>query len=295
MGDGTLSAGRFVDSVWWKVYILGGPVAWAAVTVAVAASRPPGEDSLAVRLTTAIAGGLYFTGIFVASARSSASGAQKRAQAVRHRLMLRPDHDAERRGQSLSRQVRIVYIGLAALSVAVLMSMIAVGTMGYAVVGMGALAVITAVFCGYFLYAYAAVIRSTNAFVSGLGLKLVRMPAYLRVPALTGGSLSGFTVGAAVYRGVRHGRPVHIVQEGARAATLVGEPSGDGSGLDARIGPERMAAITGKPPSSWKRVAVLYGSSFVAVRRDGNGAGQWMFHDLLLAEALLAANTQPAT
>jgi len=212
---------------------------------------------------------------------------RKSAELIRDRLRLVHNPAAERRGRATNRQVRIVYTAVPIVMVAVLISMIVVGSTGYAMVGAGILGGLTLLFCGYFFYAYAAVTSSANDVVSGLGLKLVQMPAYLRVPDIAGGSLGGFTVGAATYKGVRHGRAVHIVQEARRAATLVGEPPRAGVPVvPSGMGPAEMAALTGEPPQSWRRVTVARGDGFTAVRRDGNGAGKWMFHDLLLAEAL---------
>jgi len=286
MADGA----RFVDTAWWKAYIFGGVAAWAGATIAVAASRPPGEDSLAVRLTAALGGAVYFAGIFLVTGR--ADTAPDRTEQVRRRLALAPataaDLAAERRGQAQLRRIRAVYTAVAAAGVAVMLSIVAVGSTGYAMVGIGVLAVLTLVFCGYFFHAWSVATRAAAAAVASLGLQLVAMPTYLRVPDLAGGSLSGFSVGAAVYRGERHGRRVHIVQDGHRAATLVGEPPPTDAGVaPGPIGPEAMAGLTGEPPSSWRGVSVLQGPTFAAVRRDGNGAGAWMFHDLLLAESLL--------
>lgn len=78
-------APRAVDSVWWKAYILGGIAAWAGATIAVASSRPPGEDGPAVRLTAAIGGAIVFAGIFLVVVRSAGSSPD-RAEQVRHRL-----------------------------------------------------------------------------------------------------------------------------------------------------------------------------------------------------------------
>ncbi|MDQ7904378.1 hypothetical protein RB614_43655 [Phytohabitans sp. ZYX-F-186] len=215
---------------------------------------------------------------------------RKRAELIQQRLTLVPDLAGVRRSQAALRQVRLVYFGVPVLMTAVGISMYVVHTVTYAMVGAGILGGLGLLFCGYFFYAYGAMARAASETVSGLGLKLVQMPAYLRVPDLAGGFLGGFTVGAVVYRGVRHGRAVHIVQEPKRAATLVGEPPSGGAPVGpSPMGPAELSALTGEPPRSWRRVTVLRGDGFAAVRRDGNAAGKWMFHDLLLAEALLAS------
>ncbi|BCB73728.1 hypothetical protein Pflav_001380 [Phytohabitans flavus] len=198
-----------------------------------------------------------------------------------------PNPEAVLRSQAAMRQVRLVYFGVPVVMTAVVISMFVVQTTTYSMVGAGILGGLGLLFCGYFFYAYGAMARAASDTVSGLGLKLVAMPTYLRVPDFAGGFLGGFTVGAVTYRGVRHGRAVHIVQEPKLAATLVGEPPSGAPVVANPIGPAEMAALTGEPAKSWRRVSVLLGDGFAAVRRDGNAAGKWMFHDLLLAEALL--------
>jgi hypothetical protein len=50
-----------------------------------------------------------------------------------------------------------------------------------------------------------------------------------------------------------------------------------------------MAALTGEPPSAFRRVEVRVTSDSVTVRRTGNGAGRHIYRDLLLAEHLADA------
>ena len=55
-----------------------------------------------------------------------------------------------------------------------------------------------------------------------------------------------------------------------------------------------MAALTGQPSRFLRRVAAEVGPDGVTVRRSGNGAARFVYHDLLLAERL-AARAEAAT
>jgi hypothetical protein len=114
-----------------------------------------------------------------------------------------------------------------------------------------------------------------------LGLAVTTLPSWRPPPFSAGGSL----VGELGFAGERHGREVSIAHRPKLAVTSI----------RGRFVPRTMssattmAALTGEPPSAFRRVEVRVASDSVTVRRTGNGAGRHIYRDLLLAEHLADA------
>jgi hypothetical protein len=108
------------------------------------------------------------------------------------------------------------------------------------------------------------------------------MPALLGSPRALHGDLA---IG-----GERHGRAVTIAQRPEAAVTVVRGRFA----CATTTSPASMAALTGQPSRFFRRVEAEVGPDRVTVRRTGNGAGRFVYHDLLLAEHL-AARAEAAT
>jgi hypothetical protein len=146
----------------------------------------------------------------------------------------------------------------------------------------GVLALMLAIVVAWAVFGVYALVRTyagADAIVRPLGLELTEVPTY-RSSWLAD---RGWMTGAISYSGTRHGRTVSISQAPKAAATVVAGNVGDGPAPRSRA---EMAQLTGEPFGAWKGVAVRIEDGAVIVVREGNGAGGWFLHDLLLAEAV---------
>jgi hypothetical protein len=92
----------------------------------------------------------------------------------------------------------------------------------------------------------------------------------------------GDLVGELSFSGERHGRDVSIAHRPKSAVTAI-----QGTFPKRTLSsPAAMAALTGEAAKYFRSVAATVGGNGILVRRSGNGAGRYLYHDLYLAERL---------
>lgn len=272
---------------WWRPLILGGAALWIGVSILIASRSEP--DSAAARITLAAGGFVYFTTVIVLSAW--ASGPRESVAPLLRALVVSGDAEAVgRRIDADTRKTGLVYRVGAVVLVALLFGFLAIGETSLLPYYLGAAGLVVAVLIGYLvLVARKQVKAGASSFAGLLGLELRSTPTYVRTPGLAGGFDGGGMIGAVEYAGVRHGRPVVIVQTAAEAVTSVGLTA-ELPVLARTADPAWFASVTGLGPAAWAGVsATRHGPGQVIVVREATGAGSFMLHDLLLAERLAAA------
>lgn len=263
----------------WTVFCLLGIAAWIGVTVAVTAQNP--DDGKAVTRAFALAGGAFFAVVYaVAAVQMRRSQRQVRAE-LYHRLALTPvDEAIIRRSARGTSTVGYVYLGFAAL--VTVLGLVAIGVADDTwtprlLVATVALVVVWAI---YGVWAIGRAWSGADELMRPLGLQLTGVPSLAAGVAGGGPDLHG----ATTWSGDRHGHRVTILQFPMEAITTVqgGEPR-----RKAPSTPIQMATLTGEPVRRWREVTVaVEADGAVVVTRQGNGAGRWFLHDLLLAESI---------
>ena len=198
------------------------------------------------------------------------------------RLALTPIAAEDRKGPPIA----LVYVVFGAVTVALMATALVLHDWDRSKWAISAVIGLTLVWCIVaFAWALPRAFGDANRTLAPLGLRLLAKPSYVPNLASGGGQLDG----AIVYGGERHGRHVRISHKPSEASTVV---SANGAGWGAALIPPSSAAemtmLTGEPEGAWRHVTVEVGPDHVAVFRRRNGAGGWMLHDLLLADALAA-------
>jgi hypothetical protein len=268
------------------VFSLLGCGAWIGVTVYVAATNEDPSDARPILRTFAVAGAVFLGTVLVAAAvqmrrRATAVGSLYDRLAL-HEMPRRTVRAAARRARGWGH----VHLLFAAATSGLMLTAVGLGEEGptAALLYTGVALVL--------VWAVAAIAGLRRAFAAGdellapLGLSIAAVPTWVAKPY--GGGIA--VVGELGIVGERHGREVSIVQRTDRALTTVR------GRFAARTvsSPATMAALTGEPAKSFRKVEAVAGPDGVAVRRRGNGAGRFVYHDLLLAESLAATTSTVA-
>jgi hypothetical protein len=234
------------------------------------------EVDRATRDVFVLGGMTFFSILFGVAGWQINRPARVRSDLLR-RLALVPLSDATLRDVTRSStRIANLYVGLGAI----------VTVLGFAAAAfpdqqgpilwtMVTLCVLWAGFAGF------AIVRSVggaNAIMGHLGLQVTGLPSF-RYSFI---AERGWMTGAMTYGGERHGRPVTITQHPLHAVTQVWNVVPRGIPTE----PDQMATLTGLPSKEFRKVTVAGEDGQLFVYRSGNGAGRWMLHDLLLAEAL---------
>jgi hypothetical protein len=139
----------------------------------------------------------------------------------------------------------------------------------------------------YGMYAIVRTAGGVNELFSYLGLELTGWPVF----RYSWVSDRGWMSGAVSYGGTRAGRSVSISHHTHHAVISVSAPIPAHVPTDAAA----MSMLTGLPVKIWRNTTAVQEDGQVFVHRSTNGAGSWVLHDLLLAEAIVATTAAPHT
>jgi hypothetical protein len=129
-----------------------------------------------------------------------------------------------------------------------------------------------------------------------LGLRMSERPEVVVRGRPVGPGAQADVVGASVFVGERHGRPVTVTIEGSDATTAIGgavtpfrvEAKGERLRVDGDAPAVAVALEPLRASSYWKGVTVSGGPKGIVVTRGHDGGSHWM-RDLWLAERLAEA------
>jgi hypothetical protein len=278
VGDG---GGRSSGAL-WMVLSVGGLVAWVGATIVVAATGDNPSDATPVLRAHAVGGALYFGSLLTAAGVQVHRRSTRAGRRLYERLALAPVPPATLRAATRgTRGAQAVYLGFTAATTGLVLTAIGLGPDGPTRALYYGAAALVVVWTGVMVAVMARAYRSSDDVLGPLGLAVTTLPSWLPPPLSAGGSL----VGELGFAGERHDREVSIAHRPELAVTSI----------RGRFVPRTMssatamAALTGEPPSAFRRVEVRVTSDSVTVRRTGNGAGRHIYRDLLLAEHLADA------
>ena len=280
------TGGRSASLAWTALSLLG-LAAWFGATVVAAVTNDDPSDPAPILRTFAV-GGAVFVGVVLAAA---GLGVRRRATRVNGSLYRQlalgevpPGtlRDAVRGTQG----TQATYLVLTGLTSALMFTAVGLGENGPTALLLYAGVALVVVWLGVMVRSLGRAYRAAADVLAPLGLAVTAVPSWM--PALLGSPRA--LHGDLAIGGERHGRAVTIAQRPEAAVTVV-------RGRFARAtttSPASMAALTGQPSRFFRRVEAEVGPDRVTVRRTGNGAGRFVYHDLLLAEHL-AARAEAAT
>ena len=276
-----VAGARRSSGLGWAVFSLLGIAGWIGSTVYVAATNDDPSDARPILRTFAVAGGVFLATVLVAAAvqmrrRCAATGA-----ALYDRLALRevPRHTL-RAAARRTREWGSVHLVFTAATSGLMLMAIGLGEDGPTTALLYTGVALVLVWSAVTLVGLGRAFKAGDELLAPLGLAITAVPTW--VPKLYGGGIA--VVGELAIGGERHGRAVAIVQRTDRALTTI---HGRFAAPSLRS-PATMAALTGEPSKSFRKVEAVAGPDGVAVSRRGNGAGRFVYHDLLLAECLAA-------
>lgn len=261
----------------WAVFSLVGVAGWIGATVVAAVNAEDPSDPEPILRTFALAGGVFFGLILGAAAlQVRRSGSRVNERLYRRLALGEVPPRVLRAAVRGARRVGYVYLLFAAMTTFLALAAIGLGPDGPTAALYYAAGVLVLGWLVYMVYALSRSYQGSNDVLAPLGLAIATLPTW--VPTSGGGVLAG----ALSFSGERHGRAVAIAQRTRTALTTV-----QGEFAKRKLtSPDSMAAVTGEPARFYRRVEAKVGRDGVSVRRSGNSAGRYMFHDLLLAECL---------
>lgn len=269
-----------VGSRAWTALVVVGLGGWIGAVVAVGAARDTPTDGSPSRTAFVVGGAIFFSLVFGAAAWQMRRTHRQSRSALFDRLAVLPVAPGEvERATRPMYTIGYVYVAFGAIVTALGLTAVAIGDDDGSSGVLGLMLAIVAVWAVFAVYALLRSYAGADAIVRPLGLELTEVPTY-RTSWLADRS---WMTGAISYGGSRHGRIVSISQAPKGAATVVAGTVGDGPVPRNRA---EMSQLTGEPFGSWKGVTVRIEDGAVIVVREGNGAGGWFLHDLLLAEAV---------
>lgn len=273
---------------WWMLFTVVGLALWIGAIFLVASQYDLEDQAGPVRTTMVVGGIVFFGGIFVGGFLQLRSVRRGAPDPLYERLAVSPIAPGEQAGTTRAMStIGYVYIVTGAVVTALAFAAIVFDDERITRILIAVVTVIVIAWAAYaVLHARSRAFRAAGDSMRPLGLRLVETPGYAPNPVSGGGSL----LGAMTYEGVRHGRQVTIRQTSGAAVTVVviGPADRWGPPLQLPRSAEEMAALTGEPEPTWRGVTMEHHDGAVVVQRSGNGAGAWMLHDLLLAEAVAA-------
>jgi hypothetical protein len=261
---------------------------WIGSTVFVAATNDDPSDAEPILRTFALAGGVCLGVIFLAAAVRMRRQAGQVNEALYRRLALREIAPGTVRAAARrSRGIGPVYLVLAATTSALMLTAVGLGEDGPTAGLLYAGVAVVAVWVVVMVVGLGRAFKASDDLLAPLGLAITAIPSW--APTLYGGGSD--LVGKVGFSGVRHGRGVSIGHRPGSAVTSIRGAFTKGKLTSAG----RMATLTGEPAKSFRNVEAATGAEGVLVRRKGNGAGRYLYHDLLLAECLADAKAANGT
>jgi hypothetical protein len=261
------------------VLSVGGLIAWVGATIVVAATGDDPSDATPVLRAHAVGGALYFGALLAAAGVQVHRRGTHAGRRLYQRLALAPVPPATLRAATRgTRGAQAVYLGFTAATTGLVLTAIGLGPDGPTRALYYGAAALVVVWTGVMVVVMARAYEGSDHVLAPLGLAVTTLPSWLPPPFSAGGSL----VGELGFAGERHGREVSIAHRPELAVTSI----------RGRFAPRTlssataMAALTGEPPSTFRRVEARVAGDSVTVRRTGNGAGRHIYRDLLLAEHL---------
>lgn len=272
--------GRSASLAWTALSLLG-LGAWFGATVAAAVTNDDPSDPAPILRTFAVGGAVFVGTVLAAAGIGVRRRATRVSSALYRQLALGDVPPGTLRAATRGTQgTTASYLVLAGLTSGLMFAAIGLGEGGPTALLLYTGVALVVVWLGVMVRSLGRAWRAADDVLAPLGLAVTAVPSWM--PGLLGSPRA--LHGDLAIGGERRGRAVTVAQRPGTAVTVVGGRFAHATMTSAAS----MAALTGQPGRFFRRVAAEAGPDGVTVRRSGNGAGRFVYHDLLLAERLAA-------